>query len=113
MIDITKVTHTRAGYPVYNVREYRGNDNWVILADVLYEGEVSAEAYTINGYYHNNAYESTYDLVENQEYNHARAYKEDNRREIDVIEELLSSLVASLSVGIRELEEIKRKKNKE
>ena len=104
MLDVTKVTHTRAGYPVHNIRRYKGNTTYTILADIEYEGQVESETFTSEGRYSTFKY-TGYDLVESREPKVRHQVEE-----IDVISDFLESLAFSLSVCITELDRIKEEK---
>ena len=107
-IDTTKVTHTRAGYKVTNVRYYPNNGAFPIIANVEFEGKVEPETFTKEGMYHGQGLaklSSGYDLIENQEEPIRHQVEE-----IDVISDFLESLAFSLSVCITELDRIKEEK---
>ena len=111
MIDLKKVTHTRAGYKVHNVRFYPSNIQYPIMADIEYEGNIEAETYTKDGlYYHTGLGDNTMDLVETKVEEEKIRHQVE---EIDVISDCLESFAFSLSVVLTELDRIKVERSKE
>ena len=97
MIDINKVTHTRAGYPVHNIRRYNNvSTTYPILADVEFAGEIEPESFTEDGKYYNRQGDTGYDLVENKE------------TTTETLISKLDKIAFSLSVVLQELEDIRR-----
>ena len=107
MLDITKVKYTRAGYPVHNIREYKQNDTFTLLADIEYKGQVECETYTKEGrYYIGVDVESSYDLVEEPT---SGTYRPTNgiKTKLTLLTNCLDSLTCSIAVCLREIEDIK------
>ena len=105
MIDLTKVTHTRAGYKVTNARYYPMNDcSCKIIANIEMEGKVEPDTFYDDGSYYL-ARETELDLVEGKQ--EPIRHQEE---EIDVISDLLESFAFSLSVCLEELNRIKIEK---
>ena len=105
MIDLTKVTHTRAGHKVTNARYYPNNDITAkILANIESDGKTEPDTFYEDGRYYRTK-ETGFDLIESKQEEIRHQVEE-----IDLISDLLESFAFSLSVCLEELKRVKIEK---